>query len=181
MTIQKIKVGLAKAKALILGNAKALSQTKGRIRTKAQAAAYAKLVQKQKKQQELYKKIYSKFQKLVEFINKAKAAGQWVKGKITGAAGAAARRIKGLFSRRGTRGIGDLGIAPLIAAAAVIAALLAAVGFLLSQTITQKEEIDGLNEKLDEYEKQGGAAPEEREAAPEDEAEEPPAEDEEEW
>lgn len=178
MTIQKIKAGLAKAKALILGNAKDLSQTKSRIRTKAQAAAYAKLVQKQKKQQELYKKIYSKFQKLVAFINKAKAAGQWVKGKITGAA----RRIKGLFSRRkGTRGIDDLGVAPIVAAAAVIAALLTAVGYLLKQTLTQKEEIDGLNEKLDEYEKQREAVPEEREAAPEDEAEEPPAEDEEEW
>ncbi len=179
MTIQKIKAGLVKVKALMLGNAKALSQTKGRIRTKAQAAVYAKLVQKQKKQQELYKKIYSKFQTLVAFINKAKAAGQWVKGKITGAA----RRIKGLFSRRGAfrkgvRGIGDLGVAPIIAAAAAIAALLAAVGFLLSQTITQKEEIDGLNEKLDEYEKQREAPPEEREDAPEDE--EPPAEDEEE-
>lgn len=180
MTIQKIKAGLAKAKALILGNAKALSQMKGRIRTKAQAAAYAKLVQKQKKQQELYKQIYSKFQKLVAFINKAKAAGQWIKGKITGASGAAARRIKGLFSRKGTRGLSeglsDLGVAPIVAAAAVIAALLASVGFLLSQTITQKEMIDAQNEKLDEYER--GAAPEEREAAPEDE--EPPAEDEEE-
>lgn len=181
MTIQKIKAGLAKAKALLLGNAKALSQTKSRIRTKAQAAVYAKLVQKQKKQQELYKKIYSKFQKLVAFINKAKAAGQWVKSKITGAAGAAARRIKGLFSRKGTRGLSDLGIAPIIAAAAVIAALLAAVGYLLSQTITQKEEIDSLNNKVDEYEKQREAPPEEREAAPEYEDEEPPAEDEEEW
>lgn len=135
--ITGIKAKFQKAKALLLGNQKILNRLRSRLRTKAQKIKYQKLAQKHKVNVNSFKNIEAKIKKLQSIINTVKGIG---------------RRIKGIFSFGRKKGIGELGVAPLVIAGALAAGILVALGALIQKNVTLKEELDALNEELDRYE-----------------------------
>jgi uncharacterized protein YoxC len=135
--IQGIKSRFEKAKALLLGNQQLLGRIRGRLRTNSQKIKYQRLALKHRANVNSFRSIEAKIKKLQSVIDKVKGIG---------------RRIKGLFSFSRKKGIGELGIAPIIIAGALAAGILVALGTLIQKNITLKEELDALNEELDRYE-----------------------------
>ncbi len=135
--ITGIKAKFQKAKALLLGNQKILGKIRSKLRTGSQKIKYQKLTQKHKVNVNSFKDIEAKIKKLQSIIDSVKGIG---------------RRIKGLFSFGRKKGIGELGIAPLVIAGALAAGILVALGALITNNLTLKEELDALNEELDRYE-----------------------------
>lgn len=135
--INEIKTKFQKAKASLLLNQKILGRIKGKLRTGSQKTKFQRLTQKHRSNVSSFRSIDAKIKKLQSIINKVKAAG---------------RKIKGLFTFRKKKGIGDLGIAPVVAAGALAAGILVSLGALITGNLTLKAELDALNEELDRYE-----------------------------
>lgn len=143
-TIKGIKAKFVKAKALLLGNQKILGRIRSKLRTGSQKIKFQRLAQKHKTNVSSFRNIEAKIKKHQSIIDKVKAVE---------------RKIKSIFSFGKKKGIGDMGIAPIVIAGALAAGILVALGSLIQNNITLKEELDALNDELDRTEGEP-AAPE---------------------
>jgi hypothetical protein len=160
--INQIKSMYANVMSLLASNRQKLLALQPKLRTQAQLAAFQKLVSAQKNHEDIFR---SKIQPTMNTLKKALAVSQQVIAKVKQAGAAVQKKFvstaKGAWDwirhgvgLKGLKEIKDddnLGIAPIIAAGAIIAALTAALGYLLALAQSQQKSIDSLNDQLDQY------------------------------
>ena len=167
--VAKIRSGLVKLATILTGNRQKLLALKNRLSTPVLMQRYAALAKAQlalenstKSQAERYKVLtgaMSKLKGMFSAIAKgatdtarnvwetAKKPVSWLMSKLQ-------KKPAGLGN---IESIDDLGIAPVVIWAAVvatIAALSAAVGYLISRASALEEQIDALNDDIDYYDQQ---------------------------
>lgn len=171
-SIAKIKSMLVKLSGVLKGNRKKLSAAKDRLRTPEQKRKFATLMKVQaalekssKAQAKRYRVLAGTMRKLKGMFGalakgaKETARRTWSTAKkpVSWLASKLKRRPRGLRDIGDIESIDDLGIAPIViwgAVAATTAALLVAVGSLLSKASALEEQIDALNEEIDRYEEE---------------------------
>ncbi|MCX9009949.1 MAG: hypothetical protein OIN66_02395 [Candidatus Methanoperedens sp.] len=168
------KSGLVKLATILTGNRQKLMALKSRIITPEQRQKYAALAKVQlalekstKSQAEKYKVLTGAIGKLKNMFaaiakgaaatarsvwETAKKPVSWLMSKLK-------KKPAGLSN---IEAIDDLGVAPIVIGAAVvatIAALSAAIGYLISRASALEEQIDALNDDIDYYEQQQRTTP----------------------
>lgn len=188
--VAKIKSGLMKLATILTGNRQKLMALKSRLATPALAQKYTALVKAQLILEKSTKSQAEKYKVLTGAMNKLKGMFAAIaKGATDTARNAwetARKPVSWLMSKlkKKPAGVGniesidDLGVAPLVIWAVVvatIAALSAAIGYLISRASALEEQVDSLNEDIDDYEQQlseRSQAPAEDDYSYEDEYEE---------
>ncbi len=167
--VAKIKSGLVKLATILTGNRQKLMALKNRLATPEMVQKYAALAKAQsalekstKSQAERYKVLTGAMNKLKGMFvaivkgatDTARAVWETAKKPVSWLMSKLQKKPAGLSN---IESIDDLGIAPIVIWAAVvatIAALSAAIGYLISRASALDNQIDALNDDIDDYEQQ---------------------------
>jgi hypothetical protein len=167
--ITKIRSGLVKLATILTGNRQKLLALKSRLATPEMMRRYAALAKAQLALESSTKSQAERYKVLTGAMSKLKGMFAAIAKGATDAARnvweTARKPVSWLMSKlkKKPAGLGniesidDLGVAPLViwgAVAATIAALSAAVGYLISRASALEEQIDALNYDIDDYEQQ---------------------------
>lgn len=167
--VAKIRSGLAKLATILTGNRQKLMALKSRLATPALAQKYAALAKVQLALESSTKAQAERYKVLTGAMNKLKGMFAAIAKGATATARTvwetAKKPVSWLMSKLKKKRAGvsdiesidDLGVAPLVIWAAVvatIAALSAAIGYLISRATALEEQIDALNYDIDDYEQQ---------------------------